>query len=354
MSENALIVTEKLNTEILFTEKGELEKVMIMIRGKLDEFEPDLETDKGRKKIASMARKVSSSKAFLDKLRKAQNAKAKAEIDGRNAMWNPVRDELDELRDSTRKPLTDWEAAEKEKEEKRIESVKKKFQYLEGLTVNYVEHNVEQIQQVIDMLEGVKIEPEEYFEFTQVANETVTERLAWACDHLEKRKDLDRQEAERKAEDERLEKERKEQERIAAEQAEAQRKIDEANRKIEAEKKALDAEKRAEQERKEREELEKKMAEEARIQAEKDAKEKAEREAREAAEAKERERLEAERQERLKPDKQKMLEYAEYLDNEVYHKIPVVESDEAQEISRYTAMDLAQTSDRIRNSVESM
>ena len=76
---------------------------------------PDLSTDKGRKAIASMARKVASSKTAFDahgKELKEQYTVITSKIDADRKLF---RDQCDALRDEIRKPLTDWENADKER-----------------------------------------------------------------------------------------------------------------------------------------------------------------------------------------------------------------------------------------------
>ena len=78
---------------------------------------PDLSTDKGRKAIASMARKVASSKTAFDahgKELKEQYTVITSKIDADRKLF---RDQCDALRDEIRKPLTDWENAEKDRVE---------------------------------------------------------------------------------------------------------------------------------------------------------------------------------------------------------------------------------------------
>tara|TARA_R110002074_G_scaffold325686_1_gene495990 strand:+ start:283 stop:1002 length:720 start_codon:yes stop_codon:yes gene_type:complete len=76
---------------------------------------PDMHTDKGRKEIASLAHKVSKSKALLDSMGKDLADNLNAQLKPINAERKKCRDELDALRDEIRQPLTDYEQAEKEK-----------------------------------------------------------------------------------------------------------------------------------------------------------------------------------------------------------------------------------------------
>lgn len=102
----------KLSPALLFVPSG-LNDVIAKIRATVDAHVPDISTDKGRKAIASLARKVSSSKTYLDDLGKSLTADLKAQCGIVDAERKRAREELDELRDKVRKPLTDWEDKEK-------------------------------------------------------------------------------------------------------------------------------------------------------------------------------------------------------------------------------------------------
>jgi vacuolar-type H+-ATPase subunit I/STV1 len=130
MEEKHLVVAENLNPAKLFSDDGALiGGILEGIRKKLDDFEPDVSTEAGRKEIAAMAYKVSRSKTFLDDIRKEKIKKAKAEIDHANGIWKPAKTTLDEWRDETRNPLDEFEAEqarikaeEERKEQERIQA----------------------------------------------------------------------------------------------------------------------------------------------------------------------------------------------------------------------------------------
>lgn len=101
---------------MFFTTEGAAEFAIEAIRNEVSSFKPDTKTPKGRKAIAAMARRVVSSKTYLDDLGKELNDKQKLIPKQIDATRKKLRDELDALRDEIRQPLTDWE----DKEEKRI------------------------------------------------------------------------------------------------------------------------------------------------------------------------------------------------------------------------------------------
>jgi len=114
IKEGALIKGEKLDPVAIFTGGG-IDPILKEIERQVSGLEYDLETDKGRKEIASTARKVSKSKILLDGLGKDLVATWKAKAKKVDAVRKPMRDFLDGLRDKVRQPLTEWEVAEKAK-----------------------------------------------------------------------------------------------------------------------------------------------------------------------------------------------------------------------------------------------
>jgi hypothetical protein len=75
----------------------------------------DISTPGGREAIASLAYKVARSKTALDEQGKDLVSAIKKQSGEIDAERKRVRDELDALKDEVRKPLTDWENAEKER-----------------------------------------------------------------------------------------------------------------------------------------------------------------------------------------------------------------------------------------------
>ena len=122
---------------------------------------PDLSTDKGRKAIASMARKVASSKTAFDahgKELKEQYTAITSKIDADRKLF---RDQCDALRDEIRKPLTDWENADKQRIidiEVRINGLKQQFS--SSLSVD--------IQNDIDRIQAIEID-DSFMEFQDKA-----------------------------------------------------------------------------------------------------------------------------------------------------------------------------------------
>lgn len=108
------------NPVLAVTKPEYFDSVFSELRREAAEIVIDLTTEKGRKAIAAMAFKVARTKTAIDEAGKALNDEARIKINVVDAARRDVREKLDALRDEVRKPLTEWEAAEKARAE-RIE-----------------------------------------------------------------------------------------------------------------------------------------------------------------------------------------------------------------------------------------
>lgn len=275
--------------------KGGLDQFYEAVKQQVSEEVPDLSTKKGRDRIASLAAKVSSSKVAVEKpgreyLKQLKDLPKKIEAELREFI-----DKMDKLRDETRKPLTDWENAEKA----RIEGHKANIDALRPAPTDGVTST--DLENLIGLVSRVPIN-ETWEEFEAEAHRVKAATLEVYNSALVVRKKYEAEQAElarlRAEAEERARKDREEQ--IAREAAEkAKREAEEAAR---LEKEKAEAAARAEREAAERRELELKLAaeqlerqklaaeqaqkaaEEARIKAEADAKAQAEQAARDAEE----------------------------------------------------------------------
>ena len=109
-----LLVVEQLNAMELFTGQA-MDPLIEQIKALVDRHVPDVSTARGRGDIASLARRVASSKVILDDLGKDLVADWKEKAKKVDIVRKKMRDELDALRDRAREPLTLWEQAEAER-----------------------------------------------------------------------------------------------------------------------------------------------------------------------------------------------------------------------------------------------
>ncbi|WP_337224916.1 cell envelope biogenesis protein TolA [Proteus terrae] len=253
---NELVVIEQATALDLFTAPERVNQMLERIKSLAEEERKELDSDfsvaKNRKACASLAYKVAQTKTYIDKEGKAVVDKLKELPKKVDASRKLFRDELDTLSTDIRKPLTEWEAQEKAREE--AEALKKQIE---------VDH--EEALQMNELFDLRKAEEERQ----RIAREEEMKRQA--------------------AEQARLEAERKAQQEIEA-AAKREREAKEAAERAEREKQ--EAIQRAEQ-------------------AAKEAKKKAERDAKEAQERAEREKqlaIEAERKKAQEAEQARLAE----------------------------------------------
>lgn len=122
-TENQLVVVQKENALQLFTTEKGLDPILVGVRKLIDEFKPDVSTKKGRDAIASIAHSVAKSKTYLDGIGKDLVDKLKEQPKLVDAERKRIRDTLDAWKDEVRKPLTEWEDAEKARESAHVANI---------------------------------------------------------------------------------------------------------------------------------------------------------------------------------------------------------------------------------------
>ncbi|MBN4831689.1 hypothetical protein [Enterobacter hormaechei] len=115
MSELAIIEIAPDLAPSIYVENG-LEKFLEQIRDGVNEV-PDLSTAKGRARIASLAAQVSRSKTAVEKPGRDYLKRLKEQPKVVEAELRRFVTECDQLRDEVRRPLTEWEDAEKARTE---------------------------------------------------------------------------------------------------------------------------------------------------------------------------------------------------------------------------------------------
>jgi hypothetical protein len=257
-----LIKIESVTAVDVFNNAG-LDPLLEQIKDEVRSFVPDLSTVTGRKAIASLAAKVAKSKTYLDGLGKDLVADQKAAITTVDAERKRMRDDLDLLKIEARKPLTDWEDAEKT----RVQVLNKRLADLERMSAEvnpetFWEYGSEGLRSILAIVESIAIDDswQEFKLNAERAKEQVIGSLSLSIATRKKAEDdqaeLDRlrseqkerdqreheeriaREAAQKAEQEAAEKAEKERLRVEQEQQETQRKADQERTRIEDERKA--------------------------------------------------------------------------------------------------------------------
>ncbi|MGB3255893.1 hypothetical protein [Buttiauxella gaviniae] len=116
---------------VLYAPNG-LDAFLEQIKQEVNEV-PDLSTAKGRARVASLAAQVSRSKTAIEKPGREYLKRLKEAVKPAEAEIKRFVDACDELRDLTRRPLTEWEAEQErikqEEEAKRqAENYRKQFE----------------------------------------------------------------------------------------------------------------------------------------------------------------------------------------------------------------------------------
>lgn len=112
---------------------------------------PDLTTRKGRERIASLAAKVSKSKAAVEKPGRDYLKRLKEMPKVVEAELREFVNAMDALRDSTRQPLTDWEKAEDVRVDKHndaIEHIRLLSIDLDGITAEDLAERVARLEAI--------------------------------------------------------------------------------------------------------------------------------------------------------------------------------------------------------------
>ena len=278
---NELVVVEPANIPALFVKDG-CDPLLKRLHEELDKFEPDITTAKGRKEIASFANKFSKAKTLIDGHGKALVEEEKTRLKIVDAERKKFRDECDIMKQEARKPLTDWEDAEKKRVadiEERIENIQNHPETafndpaIRELTSFHVGEALEQLKNIVI---------DDSFEEFELA---ATKAKEAALTQLEAKFIVLQNAEKEKAEADRIEKER-----LEKEQKDREKKIAKEAAEIARKEAVKEAEEKGRKENEKREKLKKEK-----LQL-KLAKEKAERETKEAKKRAEGEKIEAAKQ----------------------------------------------------------
>ncbi|MFG6421479.1 hypothetical protein [Klebsiella quasipneumoniae] len=243
---------------------GGLDAFLEQIRQAVNEV-PDLTTKKGRDRVASLAAQVSRSKTAIEKPGREYLKRLKEAVRPAEAEIKRFVDACDELRDATRKPLTEWEAEqERIKAEEAMNAL-----HAEALAMNEefdrqlaarIESDHEMALLMNDAFDREQAEKKAEAERQRIAHEEEIKRMAAAAAarEVEQRAQREREEAAHREAVLKAQAEQAERDRIAAEQ------------KAEADKQAaVEAERRKAQEEADRIRQEAEQREQARLAEEK-------------------------------------------------------------------------------------
>lgn len=152
---------------------------------------PDISTKKGRDRIASLAAKVGKSKVAVEKPGREYLKRLKEMPKVVEAELREFVNKMDELRDETRRPLTEWENAEAA----RVADFQERIDHLKEFAVVSDDLRSAGIQVQIDNLQAVEIS-ESWQEFEAEAHRTKAASLEALQQLLVKRQTHEAEQAE--------------------------------------------------------------------------------------------------------------------------------------------------------------
>lgn len=269
---------------VIYTTNG-LDEYLNRIKAEVNEV-PDLSTDKGRKRVASLSAQVSRSKTAIEKPGREYLKRLKEAVKPAEAEIKRFVDACDALRDEVRRPLTEWEA-----EQDRLKAEEDARKEAEALALKVVsDHEIallmndkfdrdladkkaEEARQAAILAEQKKKEAEE----REAAIRREAEEKAKRDAEAKAQAEIDaanQREAALKAIAEQAERDR-----IASEQKAEQDRIDAANKAEREKQEAIEAERKKAQEEADRIKRESEAKEAARILEEKRIKDEADKRA---------------------------------------------------------------------------
>lgn len=320
--ETGLALINKVTAVDLF-KPGAADDILARIEAEVRATPKDISTEKGRDAIKKLCTKITSSKGFVEEQRVGLVSEEKKKLALVDAEGKKYRDRFDALKQEARKPLTDWENAEKD----RVANHEENILAMETAGTLDFGATIAEIQERIRVVSLVDLTT--FQEFTERGTSTKNSIMSALETKL---KIAEKQEADRiEMEEMRAEKEAREkkdrEEQIAREAREkAQQEAEVERQRVEQEKfraearvKQVEAEKAAaiEKANKDAEEAEKRHAE-----ATKAARERAERESKEAAERAEKSRAQAivDEQKRIADEKAKEAAETKAREKDKEHK----------------------------------
>lgn len=176
----------------VFEEEGGIERILTKIRETISPLVFDINEKKDRDQIKSIAYSISRSKTTLDNHGKdiVSVIKEKAKIiDSQRKIW---RDECELIRDEFRKPLTEWEETEKQKEQKIIDMIED----IELMSSTSFELIPSDIEAIIAKVKGIDVSSEIFGDKTPEAKLVKYETIESLESTLEKSIEFHKKKAE--------------------------------------------------------------------------------------------------------------------------------------------------------------
>lgn len=170
----------------VFTTPNAIDPILARVKREIDQFKGEVRTPTGRKAVASIAYKVSQSKTALLAVGKKLADEQKEIPKKIDACRRKIEETLDGYRDEVRKPLTDWETAEKARSEKHLAEIKNITLLGSYATTGAIKAPA--LRDALAIVQAVAIGPacEEFISEYAIAKETAIAALKPAIEAREK------------------------------------------------------------------------------------------------------------------------------------------------------------------------
>lgn len=215
---NSKAVGELLDEQpvLVFSEPGILAQLLESIEADIAKQGADVSTEKGRKALKSLAFGIAKRKTAIDAAGKALNTDLRKKIDVTDKVRREAWDKLEALQLRAKKPADDWDAAEKDKQDK-ITAIRTLLYTAAQIPADMT---LEAVAETLELLDRVEIDPALFGDLTDAAEK---ERTVARMSLKMARTRIEKAEADR-IELERLRTEKAEAERMAQEAAAAEAK----------------------------------------------------------------------------------------------------------------------------------
>ena len=183
--ETALAVIPESKVTDIFLKGEGIDELLDACEKKATAITADVSTAKGRAEIKSMAYLVTRTKTAIDAVRKALADEYKEKPKRIDANGKRIKDFLDALQERVRKPLTDWEDAER----RRVTIIEGRIRGIEGMILVGTELTAAMCEDGIATLTSLAIDEsfEEFADKAQAAKDSTLAKLYAAKDAATKR-----------------------------------------------------------------------------------------------------------------------------------------------------------------------
>lgn len=190
-----IVVAVTQNPGLVLLDRAKFTDFYERMKAETDKLVPDVTTNKGRDEIRSMAARVVRSKTAIEAARLELTKEWRDKTDAANAAGKEIKAQMEALADEVRKPLTEWEEAEKA----RVASCRATIDGMKAAAVVTLDDTADAVRQRGSEVYNTALDPETFGDMlpeAENAKEIAVDTLKAALARLT-REEADRAELER-------------------------------------------------------------------------------------------------------------------------------------------------------------